>query len=162
MKRYLTVGVFDIFHYGHLRLFKQIKELDSTCELIVAVQKDSYILKYKPNTKVYYNQNIRKEFLSSIKEIQKVIFYTDVDRVVQEQDFDVFCLGEDQNHSGFMKAVEYCKNHNKEVLYLKRTPDISSTDIRNFLESLYNNGGGGKPLNNKEFNFTCTEGKLCA
>lgn len=144
MKRYLTVGVFDLFHYGHLRLSKQIRSLDSHCELIVAVQKDEFILKYKPNVKVYYNQNIRKEFLSSIKEIQKVVFYTDVDKIVKEVDFDVFCLGEDQNHQGFMQAVEFCKSHNKEVLCLKRTQGISSTDIRTFLNNFNDdiNGGG--------------------
>lgn len=43
MKRILTVGVFDYFHYGHLKLFEQAKNIVSDGFLIVAVQKSEFI-----------------------------------------------------------------------------------------------------------------------
>lgn len=141
----LAIGVFDLFHYGHLRLFKQILSLKPQCELIIAVQEDEYVIKYKPQTKLYYNQQVRQEFLASIKEISQIVLYKDANTIVKELDFDVFCVGEDQNHAGFLEAINYCKTQGKEVLHLKRTPNISSTDIRAFLcqLDLDSNGGGG-------------------
>ena len=47
MSKILTFGVYDYFHLGHLRLFKQCKEYGDY--LIVAVQDSKYILKYKPD-----------------------------------------------------------------------------------------------------------------
>ena len=41
MEKILTFGVFDYFHIGHLRLFKQCKE--HADYLIVAVQKEEYV-----------------------------------------------------------------------------------------------------------------------
>lgn len=137
MKNFLAVGVFDLFHYGHLRLFKQIKKfMKKDDKLIVAIQKDKSVLKYKPNTRLFYNENERKELLLSIKDIDELIFYEDVNTIVKEVEFDVFCMGEDQNHKGFLEASRYCNAHNKEVIRLKRTQNISSTDIRNFLNTI--------------------------
>lgn len=36
----------------------------------------------------------------------------------------------DQKHPGFVRAVEWCKAHGKEVVELPRTPGISSSDIK--------------------------------
>ena len=52
MKKVVTFGVYDYFHLGHLRLFKNARELGDY--LIVAVQDGNYILKTKPNAKVMY------------------------------------------------------------------------------------------------------------
>ena len=47
MSKILTFGVYDYFHLGHLRLFKQCKQYGDY--LIVAIQNSDYILKYKDN-----------------------------------------------------------------------------------------------------------------
>ena len=131
MKRVLTVGVYDYFHYGHLKLFEQARKYGDY--LIVAVQADEYILKYKPNAKPLYSTAQRVELLSALKIIDEVILYEDVDRIVKETEFDVFAVGEDQNHSGFVAAKEYCINRGITVVTLKRTPNISSTQIKSEL-----------------------------
>lgn len=46
MKKVITFGVYDYFHLGHLRLFENAKALGDY--LVVAVQDEDYILKYKP------------------------------------------------------------------------------------------------------------------
>lgn len=53
MIRILTFGVYDMLHIGHILLFKHAKELyhGEECHLIVAVQDDNSILKYKSDTK---------------------------------------------------------------------------------------------------------------
>ena len=126
--RVFTVGVFDYFHLGHLRLFKNARNLGDY--LIVAVQDGDYIKKYKPQSEVMYSTEERKEIISSLRMVDEVIVYFDVDKIVEEVDFDIFAIGEDQNHTGFQKAVKWCEGHGKEVVRMMRTPNISSTQIK--------------------------------
>lgn len=124
----LTVGVFDFFHYGHYKLFKNAKKLGDY--LIVAVQDGDYILKYKPDANVLYTTEQRLELVSGLRSVDEVIVYYDVDQIVKEVDFDIFAIGGDQKHAGFIRAVEWCKEHGKEVIRLPRTPGISSSNIK--------------------------------
>ena len=77
MKKVLTVGVFDYFHLGHLRLFKKAKKLGDY--LIVAVQDGDFILKYKPDANVLYTTEERIEMVSALKVVDKTIVYDNVD-----------------------------------------------------------------------------------
>ena len=128
MKKVLTFGVYDYFHLGHLRLFKQCKEHGDY--LIVAVQDGDYILKYKPDANVLYTTEQRIEIISSLREVDEVVIYRNVDADIMNIDFDVFAVGADQNHEGFQRAVEWCKQNGKEVVRLKRTPGICSSEIK--------------------------------
>lgn len=130
-KRVLTVGVFDVLHIGHILLFMHAKELGD--ELIVAVQDGDYILKYKPEAKMINTTDQRLFMVKSIRYVDDVVVYKDVDEDIQNIDFDVFAKGPDQNHAGFQRAVEWCKKHNKEVVVIPRTDGISSTIIRSHL-----------------------------
>lgn len=127
--RVLTVGVFDYFHYGHLKLFEQAKSYGDY--LVVAVQDGRYILKYKPDAKMLYSTDQRIEIIGSLKMVDEVVVYTDVDQIVKNIDFDIFAVGEDQIHSGFVAAVEWCLQNNKRVVRLKRTEGIASSEIKN-------------------------------
>ncbi len=133
MKKILTVGVFDYFHYGHLKLFQQAKNIVPNGYLIVAVQESEFIKKYKPNADIFYSTEIRKELVGSLKCVDKVISYTDVYEIIQKIDFDIFAIGADQNHQGFIDAVKYCTQTGKTVVQLHRTPNISSSLIKNNL-----------------------------
>ena len=132
MIKILTVGVYDYFHLGHLRLFKQCKEYADY--LIVAVQNGDYILKYKPDAKILYSTEERVEIIESLKEVNEVIIYQDVDDIVKKIDFDIFAVGEDQKHSGFQNAIKWCNEHGKKVVRLKRTEGICSSDIKNTIK----------------------------
>lgn len=128
MKKVLTVGVFDYFHLGHLRLFENAKKLGDY--LIVAVQDGNCILKTKPDAKVLYTTEQRIDLVKALRVVDEVITYEDVDRALPEVDFDVFAIGGDQTHAGFQRAVKWCEEHGKEVVRLPRTPGICSTDIK--------------------------------
>ena len=53
MARVLTVGVFDLLHYGHFELFRRAKELaGANGVLTVAVQEDAVVTKYKPDPRL--------------------------------------------------------------------------------------------------------------
>lgn len=129
MKKVLTVGVFDYFHLGHLRLFKNAKKLGDY--LIVAVQDEDYILKTKPNTKIMYSLEERKELVGALNVVDEVVVYQDVDQIVKDVDFDIFAIGEDQNHEGFVRAEKWCRDNGKSVVRMKRTQGICSSQIKN-------------------------------
>ena len=131
MKRtILTVGVYDMLHIGHILLFKRAKELGD--KLIVAVQDSDVILKYKPGTRMVYTTEERMYMVSAIKYVDEVIVYRDVDKDIQNVDFDVFAKGPDQSHAGFQRAVEWCRENGKEVVVIPRTEGISSTLLREY------------------------------
>ena len=128
MKTILTFGVYDMLHIGHILLFKHAKELGY--KLIVAVQDGNCILKYKPGTKMVYTTEERMYMVSTIKYVDEVVVYRDVDKDIQNIDFDIFVKGPDQNHAGFQRAVEWCEANGKEVVVIPRTEGISSTMLR--------------------------------
>jgi cytidyltransferase-like protein len=134
MKKVITVGVFDYFHLGHLRLFENARKLGDY--LIVAVQDGDCILKTKPDAQVLYSTEQRLELVKALRVVDEVIIYRDVDKTLPTVDFDVFAVGADQTHPGFQRAVEWCRAHGKEVVRLARTPGICSSDIKTQLSTL--------------------------
>ena len=127
----LTFGVFDMLHIGHIFLFKHAKELGE--HLTVAVQEDESILKYKPNTKIINTTMERLMMVSSIKYVNNVIMYNDVDKDIQTIDFDVLVKGPDQNHDGFKRAEKWCEENGKRVVEIPRTEGISSSMLREII-----------------------------
>lgn len=129
MKKILTFGVFDFFHLGHLRLFKQCKE--QADYLIVAIQDGDYILKYKPDANVMYTTDERKEMIEAIKIVDQVIIYNDVSPdTLATIDFDILALGEDHVGERFQIVEKWCKLNGKEIVRLKRTQGICSSEIK--------------------------------
>ena len=134
MKKVVTVGVFDYFHIGHLRLFENAKKHGDY--LIVAVQDGDCILKTKPNANVLYTTEQRKNLVEALKVVDEVKIYQDVDTFLPTINFDVFAVGGDQNHPGFQRAIKWCEENGKEVVRLPRTPGICSSMIKENLQKL--------------------------
>ena len=127
----LTVGVFDLLHFGHFELFRRCKEFaGENGNLTVAVQKDEIVTKYKPQTKLVYPFEIRCKMISALRYVDYVVPYTDIDESIKRIDFDVFAIGGDQTHSGFQKAIEWCEANGKKIYRMSRTEGISSSQIR--------------------------------
>lgn len=127
-KKVLTVGVYDLIHKGHVELYRRAKGLGDY--LIVAAQDGEFILKYKPTAKVLNSTEDRKYMIKSIRYVDEVITYTDVDEIVQNVDFDIFVTGPDQCHAGFQKAIQWCEEHGKEHIVLGRTDGVSSSELK--------------------------------
>lgn len=135
MKRILTFGVYDYFHLGHLRLFKQCKNYGDY--LIVAVQKGEYILKYKPEAKILYSTEERLEILNELRIVDEVIVYDMVSIPTLEKiDFDILALGDDHRGRRFDEVEQWCNENNKKVVRLKRTAGVSSSLLKEKLEIL--------------------------
>ena len=129
MNKILTFGVYDYFHLGHLRLFKQCKKYGDY--LIVAVQDGDYIKKYKPEAKIMYTTEERVEILEALKIVDEVVVYKIVGvEALEKINFDTLALGEDHIGRRFDEITNWCKDHGKNIVRLKRTPGIASSDIK--------------------------------
>lgn len=134
MKKVLTVGVYDLLHIGHVNLFKRSRAVGD--RLVVAVQESDVVLKYKPEEKLVYSTEERMYMVKAIRYVDEVITYRAVDDIVKTADFDVFVTGPDQNHAGFQKAIQWCKEHGKEHVVLPRTEGISSSWLKEQIKTM--------------------------
>ncbi|MFO7889589.1 MAG: glycerol-3-phosphate cytidylyltransferase [bacterium] len=123
MKKVLTYGTFDLFHYGHLKILQRAKELGD--HLTVAVSSDEFnSIKGK---KCVYPYQHRAAIVQSIKYVDKVIpencWEQKIDDIKKHR-IDIFVMGNDwEGKFDFLK--DYC-----QVVYLKRTKNISTTQIK--------------------------------
>lgn len=130
-KTVLTVGVYDLLHFGHFELFRRARELAGPDgALTVAVQIDEVVTKYKPQTKLVYDWDKRVKMISALRYVDKVVPYDDIDTSIKSIDFDIFAIGGDQVHAGFQRAVKWCEENGKQVIRLSRTEGISSSQLR--------------------------------
>lgn len=128
MRKVLTIGVFDLLHYGHTELFKKAKALGDY--LIVAVQEDRFVPLFKPEAELKTSLEKRKETIAETGLVDDVISYQCASDIVRRVDFDIFAAGEDQNNASFQEAFVWCHIHKKKIVRIPRTPNISSSDLR--------------------------------
>lgn len=127
MKTVITYGTFDLFHIGHLRILQRAKELaGKDGKLIVAVSSDrfNWVEKHK---KCVIQDTDRMEIVGALKCVDMVIAEDSWEQKkidVVKYNVDVFVMGDDwRGKFDFLK--EFC-----EVVYLSRTPNISSTALK--------------------------------
>lgn len=124
MRRVITYGTFDLLHYGHINLLRRAKQLGDY--LIVALSTDDFNFISK-NKKCYFEYEKRKALLEAIRYVDLVIPESSWEQKkndVQLYHVDAFVMGDDwKGHFDFLK--EHC-----DVLYLERTPEISTTKIK--------------------------------
>lgn len=123
-----------MLHIGHVHLFRRAKHLGS--HLTVAVQDSSVVLKFKPKASLVYSTEERMYMVKAIKYVDDVIPYFDVNDIVREVDFDVFVVGPDQTHSQFQSAMQWCRDHGREVIVLPRTEGISSSWLKEQIKNM--------------------------
>lgn len=126
MKTVITYGTFDILHIGHINLLRRARALGD--RLVVGLSTDEFNQgKHKSSLLNYKN---RKAVLETIRYVDEVfpeeMWEQKVDDI-RRYGASVFVMGNDwEGKFDFLK--EYC-----EVVYLERTSDISTTEIKNSL-----------------------------
>ena len=130
MKRVITYGTFDLLHYGHINLLRRAKQLGDY--LIVALSTDEFNWNEK-RKKCYFSYEQRKQLLEAIRYVDLVIPEENWEQKktdVKEYHIDTFVIGDDWTGKfDFLK--EQC-----QVVYLPRTPEISTTQIKNDLNEI--------------------------
>ena len=119
-----TYGVYDLFHIGHLNLFKKIKQ--SCNKLIVGVHNDQQVMTYKKCPIIPYEQ--RLEIVKSCKFVDDV--YEDADLIVTDDlllkiKADLVFAGNE--NSEYIK--KYYQVSDNKLILLNRTSYTCTSDI---------------------------------
>jgi len=124
MKKVITYGTFDLFHFGHLEILRRAKELGDY--LIVAVSSDEFNWREKQKRCVYPYKE-RAAIVSAIQYVDEVIpeqRWEQKESDVEKHNVNVFVMGDDWGGQfDFLEPL--C-----EVIYLPRTEGISSTEVK--------------------------------
>lgn len=136
MKKYkvgLTVGVFDLFHVGHLNLLERCKE---QCEhLIVAVCGDDYVTLRKRKNPVIPEKD-RMRIIAALKCVDEVSTITldeidDKMLALKRFNFDVLFSGDDwKNSERYNRTEKQFAELGVAIEYLPYTKGVSTTEIK--------------------------------
>ena len=129
MKRILTYGTFDLLHYGHIEILRRARALGDY--LVVALSTDEF---NEDKGKIaYHSYETRKKMLEAIRYVDLVVPEDNWEQKindVKEYHIDTVVMGSDWAGSDkFDYLKDYC-----EVVYLERTPGVSTTMIKNDLK----------------------------
>ena len=121
-----TYGVYDLFHIGHINLFKRIKE---KCDkLIVGVHNDEQVMTYKKAPIISYAD--RLEMVKSCRYVDDV--YENAD-LITTNDL-LFKLNADYVFAG-RENLEYINKYyqvsDDKLILLDRTSHICTSDVIN-------------------------------
>lgn len=128
MRTVITYGTFDLLHYGHIHLLRRAKELGDF--LIVGLSTDAFN-KNEKNKVCYFPYEQRKTLLEAVRYVDMVIpeeNWTQKIEDIHKYNVDVFTIGDD-----WKGKFDYLKAEGAEVIYLERTPEISTTQIKDDL-----------------------------
>lgn len=128
MKRVITYGTFDLLHYGHINLLRRAKALGDY--LIVVISSDEFNWNEK-HKKCYFTYEKRKALVEAIRYVDLVIpeeSWSQKRSDMHEYHIDTFVMGDD-----WKGKFDFLKEEGVEVVYLPRTPEISSSQIKHDL-----------------------------
>lgn len=132
MKIVITYGSFDLLHYGHINLLRRAKEYGDY--LIVGLSTDEFNHNEK-HKKCYFSYEHRKLLLESIRYVDKVIPETCWEQKISDihqYNAEIFVMGDD-----WAGKFDYLENEGTRVIYLPRTPEISTTQIKSDLKNVW-------------------------
>jgi len=124
VKKVITYGTFDLLHYGHINLLRRARALGDY--LIVALSTDEFNWNEKQK-KCYFSYEERKFLLEAIRYVDLVIpekSWDQKEKDIKEYHADIFIMGDD-----WVGKFDFLKPE-CEVVYLPRTPEISTTQIK--------------------------------
>jgi len=128
MKRVITYGTFDLLHYGHINILRRAKAMGEY--LIVALSEDEFNWD-KKRKRCYFTYEQRKQLVESIRYVDLVIPETCWEQKISDihkYHIDIFVIGTD-----WEGKFDYLREEGVDVVYLPRTPEISTTQIKNDL-----------------------------
>ena len=133
MKRVITFGTFDLFHFGHLRIIQRARELGD--ELVVGVSSDQ--LNYsKKRSYPIFSQDHRMAIVEEIKGVTQVFSEESLEmkrEYVLANDANILVMGNDWSGK-FDHLSDIC-----EVVYLERTPELSTTEYKHIIRNIIDN-----------------------
>jgi glycerol-3-phosphate cytidylyltransferase len=134
-----TGGTFDLFHQGHVNLLRECKNLYPDSYVVVALNTDSFIEKYKGRPPIISYAD-RKAVLEACVYVDKVVPNThgaDSKPTIERVKPNIIAIGDDWKNKDYYKQMSFTKEWLEEkgieLIYLPYTSHISSTLIKSKL-----------------------------
>jgi glycerol-3-phosphate cytidylyltransferase len=127
VKKGIIAGSFDLIHPGYIRMFKEAKEI---CDFLIVALQDDPTIDRPQKMKPVNTWKEREEVLSSIKYIDKIVYYnteSDLTYLMHTMQYDVRILGEDYKDTVGSFLFE------KPIFFCKRNHDYSSTNLKRMI-----------------------------
>ncbi|WP_076011341.1 adenylyltransferase/cytidyltransferase family protein [Alteromonas abrolhosensis] len=129
MKTIITYGTFDLFHVGHVKLLKRLSQLGD--RLVIGLSSDDFNQIKGKQVVIPYEQ--RKEVLLACRYVDDVFAENSWEQkredIIREK-ADIFAMGDDwSGHFDYLSEIV-------DVIYLSRTDNISTTDLKTVLSNL--------------------------
>ncbi len=123
MKRVITFGTFDVFHIGHLLILERAASLGD--HLVVGVSTDALNFSKKSRLPIY-PEDERITLIRALRCVDEAFYEESLEAkadYIRQYRADVLVMGDDwEGRFDFLKVL--C-----EVVYLPRTPSISTTAL---------------------------------
>jgi glycerol-3-phosphate cytidylyltransferase len=119
----ITFGTFDVFHVGHVNVLEKASMLGS--RLIVGVSSDELNFSKKERYPVYPIDQ-RMKIVAALRVVDEVFVEESLElkrKYIMQYKADILVMGDDWEGK-FNEMNDICK-----VIYLPRTPSISTTSI---------------------------------
>lgn len=130
-KNVYVIGVFDLFHRGHVELLKNSRALGE--RLIVAINGDQLVTDYKRAP--IFSETDRLEIVKSCRYVDEAFIVSDFDNkpFIEKYNIDAIIHGDDWEKHSYLKQIvvteEYLKERNIDLILLPYTKGISSGDL---------------------------------
>jgi cytidyltransferase-like protein len=139
MARVLTIGTFDLFHYGHLNLLRECDALAEGAEVIVGVNDSEFVESFKGSLPVQMNFE-RLRNVRSVRHTDHAFIHYGRDFAKQDiEDWKpgVIAVGDDWRDRDYLAQLgvtqRFLDERGIRVVYLPRTEGVSSTLLRDSL-----------------------------
>jgi glycerol-3-phosphate cytidylyltransferase len=138
-KNVLVVGVFDLFHVGHVRLLQRAKSLGD--RLIVAVNGDEVTACYKRVPIV--EENARAEIVGSCRYVDETIIAHSlaIAPLLQRFAIDVIVHGNEWDRDGYLRQIQMTEadlcRFNVKLVFLPYTGGVSTSDLLRDIASVH-------------------------
>ena len=138
MKRVMTYGTFDRLHYGHIELLRRARALGD--HLVVGLSTDEFnAVKGKRASFAYAARQAMVEAVRYVDLVVPEATWEQKTGDVATYGIDIVVMGDDWRGAFDEELAGLC-----EVVYLPRTPEVSTTRIKNHLRGQQHDAGRGK------------------
>lgn len=139
-KTVYIIGVFDLYHRGHIELLKKAKSLGS--KLIVAINSDKIVTNYKREP--IFHEEDRLELVKSCRYVDEAFIIHEFDNkeYIKNLKIDIIVHGDDWDEKGYLEQIrvtkEFLIEHGVEMKFLPYTSGISTSGIIKRINAIYN------------------------
>lgn len=132
----ITIGTFDLFHYGHMRLLRRCRDLAGEDGFVrVGLNTDEFIEKYKKSLPVMtYSERSESIYESGL--VDQVLPNTQDDGSVKPimADVDLIVIGSDWGRKPYLEQIglswEWLDSKEVSLCYVPYTWEMSTTEIK--------------------------------